>query len=33
LKLAEEAIRREIRAEDDTRLIGLGVDQLGGDRN
>jgi F0F1-type ATP synthase membrane subunit b/b' len=33
LKLAEEAIRREIRTEDDARLIGLSIDQLGGNRN
>jgi F0F1-type ATP synthase membrane subunit b/b' len=33
LKLAEEAIRREIRDEDDARLIGLSVEQLGGNRN
>lgn len=33
LKLAEEAIRREIRTEDDTRLIGLSVENLGGNKN
>ena len=33
LKLAEDAIRREIRPEDDTRLIGISVEQLGGNRN
>lgn len=30
LKLAEESIRREIRPDDDARLIGLSVEQLGG---
>jgi len=33
LRLAEEAIRREIRADDDARLIHAGVEQLGGSRN
>jgi F-type H+-transporting ATPase subunit b len=33
LQLAEEAIRREIRPEDDARLIRTGVEQLGGSRN
>ena len=33
LRLAEQAIRREIRPEDDARLIRSGVEQLGGSRN
>ena len=33
LRLAEEAIRREIRPDDDARLIHAGVEQLGGSRN
>jgi F-type H+-transporting ATPase subunit b len=33
LQLAEEMIRREIRPDDDARLIGVGVEQLGGSRN
>jgi F0F1-type ATP synthase membrane subunit b/b' len=28
--LAEESIRRDLRAEDDKRIIGLNVEQLGG---
>ena len=33
LQLAEETIRREIRPEDDARLIGVSVEQLGGRTN
>jgi F-type H+-transporting ATPase subunit b len=33
LRLAEEAIRREIRPDDDARLIHAGVEQLGGSKN
>lgn len=33
VRLAEEAIRREIRPDDDARLIHAGVEQLGGSRN
>jgi F-type H+-transporting ATPase subunit b len=33
LRMAEETIRREIRPEDDARLIGVSVEQLGGRTN
>ena len=33
LRMAEEKIRREIRPEDDARLIGASVEQLGGRTN
>ena len=33
LKMAEETIRREIRPDDDARLIGVSVEQLGGRTN
>ncbi len=33
VRLAEETILREIRPDDDARLIGMGVERLGGSRN
>jgi F-type H+-transporting ATPase subunit b len=33
VRMAEETIRREMRPDDDARLIGLSVEQLGGSNN